>query len=268
MTKKYALNFHQTFSMELPYISYILSLEENNNGYTKEEISEITGIPTGKSSGKVEPHIKYSQYCNLIIPIKSKGYYFLKKTELGKTILVHDKFLKEEITLELLLYFLTSKSVGADQWYFFIRELLSEKEISKEFINNSIKIRYESTKDIKISPVINTVEELKENILSIKPNTLSKINKKVKTEFKFVYAYTLLFEIENLFTTRNEITYNELNWIKWREGHFMSIDDEYKVLEWLESIGVIRLNKQLTPITIIKIKDSKDILKLLYSELI
>ena len=52
-----SINFHKTFATQDSYISKILGLAEQGYSGTKEEISEITGIPTGKTSGKVVPHI-------------------------------------------------------------------------------------------------------------------------------------------------------------------------------------------------------------------
>ena len=60
------LNFHQTFKPERQYISGLLSEIECCNGLDIQEISNQTGIPTGKSSGKVEPTISYAEYMGLI----------------------------------------------------------------------------------------------------------------------------------------------------------------------------------------------------------
>lgn len=56
------LNFHQTFPPTTDGISRLLSVADRGGAYTKEEISQMTGIPTGKSSGKVEPYIRYAVY--------------------------------------------------------------------------------------------------------------------------------------------------------------------------------------------------------------
>ena len=60
------LNFHQTFPPNLEYLSRLLEITDMTDDLTKEEISEITGIPTGKSSGKVEPHVEYGIYMGLL----------------------------------------------------------------------------------------------------------------------------------------------------------------------------------------------------------
>ena len=53
-------NFHQTFQPEPEYISSILNLARDEEVLTVKEISTVTGIPTGESSGKVEPKILYA----------------------------------------------------------------------------------------------------------------------------------------------------------------------------------------------------------------
>ena len=53
MVKSNALEFHETFQPEMAYIAKILQLASENYTGTKFEISDCTGIPTGKQKGKV-----------------------------------------------------------------------------------------------------------------------------------------------------------------------------------------------------------------------
>lgn len=53
--------------------SKIMELAKDNYSGSKEEISEKTGIPTGKTSGKVVPHILYAQYMGLTTYTLTKG---------------------------------------------------------------------------------------------------------------------------------------------------------------------------------------------------
>ena len=62
MIKGSVLEFHKTFSAETGYVSKILQLAIEKISGTKDELSKISGIPTGKTSGKVIPHIKYAAY--------------------------------------------------------------------------------------------------------------------------------------------------------------------------------------------------------------
>ena len=60
------VNFHKTFKPERQYIGSILDVANNTETMGVKDISACTGIPTGTSSGKVEPHISYANYMGLI----------------------------------------------------------------------------------------------------------------------------------------------------------------------------------------------------------
>ena len=60
------LEFHETFQPEMTYVAKLVKLASENYAGTKFEISECTGIPTGKQKGKVVPHIRYASCMGLI----------------------------------------------------------------------------------------------------------------------------------------------------------------------------------------------------------
>ena len=94
MIKGSVLEFHKTFSAETGYVSKILQLAIEKISGTKDELSKISGIPTGKTSGKVIPHIKYAAYMGLIdYSVDGKGVYALSATKLGEEIFMQDPFL-------------------------------------------------------------------------------------------------------------------------------------------------------------------------------
>ncbi|MGI6543516.1 MAG: hypothetical protein ACOX44_10730 [Limnochordia bacterium] len=75
--KNKPLTFHETFPPEREHIGQLLLLADTMNYMNKEDISRVTGIPTGKSSGKVSPHIIYASIY---------GTPRSKKREKGNTI--------------------------------------------------------------------------------------------------------------------------------------------------------------------------------------
>ena len=114
-----SLNFHETFPPTLRYIAEIVQLAANNFIGDKEEISEITGIPTGSGTGKVVPHIKYAKFMGLIEnDIVSAGKYNLQLTPLGRLIYSEDKYFMDRISKYLINYFLCDKEEGAPHWSF------------------------------------------------------------------------------------------------------------------------------------------------------
>ena len=133
------LNFHQTFKPERQYISGLLSEIECCNGLDIQEISNQTGIPTGKSSGKVEPTISYAEYMGLIKKQKCDGKYELEYTALGECIRDEDSGLLEKLTLLMMHCMIVRPYGGAELWAYIIhsvfpkyRNSLTIKQFEKE----------------------------------------------------------------------------------------------------------------------------------------
>ena len=64
---------HVVTHTALPPLSEVVAC----SGLDIQEISNLTGIPTGKSSGKVEPMICYAEYMGIITKEKRNGLYKL-----------------------------------------------------------------------------------------------------------------------------------------------------------------------------------------------
>lgn len=135
-----SVNFHKTFSPQDSYITKIMELANDNYTGSKEEISEETGIPTGKTSGKVVPHILYAQYMGLTSHTLSKGKYTLELTDLGKTVLENDKYLFEDVSRLICHYNMSDEVSGAYLWSFMysglpvmLDETMSEEAMKKKY---------------------------------------------------------------------------------------------------------------------------------------
>ena len=62
---KAGINFHNTFPPDVNYLSRLLSYAD---GVVRspDTISQMTGIPQGKSTGKVNPHLYYLMLMGLL----------------------------------------------------------------------------------------------------------------------------------------------------------------------------------------------------------
>lgn len=107
------INFHQTFKPEGQYISRILDIADGMTWRSLKEISEITGIPQGISSGKVNPHISYAEYIGLIISEKKEKLISLRRTGLGEAVFMQDPGLQEILTKLLLHAMMLRQKKGA-----------------------------------------------------------------------------------------------------------------------------------------------------------
>ena len=118
------LNFTQDFLPERQLIARLLVFAAENGSGDKIQISAETGIPTGESSGKVEPMIYYALGMGLIKTGKNSKCWQLELTNLGKVIVEEDPYLSESVTLWLMHIMLCRRSslndriIGvADAWF-------------------------------------------------------------------------------------------------------------------------------------------------------
>lgn len=117
---KYArlgLRFHQTFIPERNYIGALLRFAAEDGTGNDREIMEKTGIPTGKSSGKVPAVIKYSEGMNLVRTRGSAGNRRISLTPFGKSVLEENPTLSEPLTQWMLHLHLCRRKRGAEIWH-------------------------------------------------------------------------------------------------------------------------------------------------------
>lgn len=268
------LNFHATFNPDFEYITKILEIADQSDGLTKEEISDVTGIPTGKSTGKVEPHIMYCKYMKLINFKKENKKYYINSTDLGKIIKLEDLYFLENITKLICHYFLTSRMDGAILWSKIFRDMQYKYGNN---IKESIVIREleeEFNIKIKISP-FNSCYIHEKSLASLnlvkfsdlKDDKIISFNKNIYYEDAlYVYAFTLIKELEELDQNRKEFSINEIiQELKWNQGFCWDENMAIEVLEKINDESIINLNRQLNPMTVIINKSSEDILDSLYS---
>lgn len=270
---KYNLNFHETFPPDRAYLSKILQNTDVIDNITMEDISELTGIPTGKSSGKVVPHINYSKFMNLIDYELQEGKFIIKRTSLGSEIFREDPYMNERITKLLLNYFLTSKYCGAQMWNLIFREFpyTYGKMISSNIVSTEIERYY--GKRVKLSPFNSTYNKSNSfkdiEVLKFEDEIYKFTSLGFEYEGFYMYLYSLLIELEALDIFRKEFSYSEIfHQIKWNLGFQWSENEAIKVLERFESKSLISINRQLSPITVILNVSSLDICNKIYSLLI
>ncbi|MCM3364236.1 DUF4007 family protein [Niallia sp. Sow4_A1] len=272
------LNFHQTFAPEKEAIAQLVqfaSIHNNNNNYfTKEEISQNTSIPTGKRSGKVVPHINYAEAMGLIAVEKDGSKYRIKLTPLGKIVCEEDPYLIEELSNVLCHYNLSRLNSRAKMWSFIFNQVV--KNQGMEITNNSLKSalnKFFKVKDVNITPFRTCYTEDRcfgdLNLLEIVEGKYIFKSHHVDRSYKYLYGYLLLSNWEIVLPNQTEVTYdtlvNELgfgNPFIWDDT---SLDES---LEILQEERLIIINLQLTPVTYIRQVSSKSLLSKIYSLLI
>lgn len=264
------LNFHETFAPDIKYISEILKLAYSGFEGEKEEISALTGIPTGESSGKVVPHIKYSKYMGIIdYELREKKFKFML-TNLGRIMYMEDKYLMERISKYMLNYFICDEKDGAPQWSFIFNNFSYSLENKYNISDLEIRGMEYFAKPFKITVLKSMYtggygfDNL--NIITAIDNKSIQFNMtEIDYDALYVYAYTLLYSWEKYLCYNPEVTIDDIiNVLKWNRKFGFDYVTTLNALDELENLGVVKINKQLNPITIIKTASSEGMINRLY----
>lgn len=275
MINRSLLKFHETFQPESAYLAKILDLASQSYSGTKFEISDITGIPTGKQKGKVEPHIKYASYMGLVDYNVDKGVYHLSLTELGNEVFVQDKFLHETLTQWICHYEISRKDVGAPQWAYIVHNGHSGYYQYNSSSYHLDKANALFSTDIDFEEMFGVVKRsytdgFFSGINYLKwEDSVEYIEHSENPELVFVYAFAILDSWKRMFPQKSEITITELLEVI-EFGKIFNVNEEEVdgILDSLCNEGLLRLNRQLYPPTVIATANSDEVICNLYNRLL
>lgn len=285
-------NFPETFKLEISLLVKLLneiSKTEELIGSTQ-DISDLTGIPTGTKSGKVEPTIAYGYSCGLIDAQKLEGQWKLKLSRLGNIILQEDKILNEDITLFMMHLMMTRVESMESQeginsaWYdvfiaskyalsdkFKIDQLeqfIVTKRGKKSYLRSLLNLIIASYDQSNFDAPFNKIEVLDVNKFE---NQYGAIRLSASLEYKFfpVYSAFLFLEWDRLFTAQSQISFEEFltitRWnlvMNWSNKHF------YRLLEWMVEKGFIQVDRLTGSALLLRLTNTETVLQDFFSELV
>lgn len=270
------LNFHLTFRPERQYISSLLGSIDSCDGVDIQELSAATGIPTGKSRGKVEPTIRYTEYMGLLKQKKAGGKYTFWHTPLGQCVADEDLGLLDKLTLLAMHTMLVRPYAGAELWahvFYHIfpkyRNVLTKKQFEKE-----IEIQFGP--NVKLAPFYGTYQDIF-STLNIDDESIGVNPCKLYGDYVYLYAFVLFTywnewlhnaeQSEIRMASQTEITSDHLAAIGFRCPFGWNEREEYIALELMADKHLIALNRQMIPFTIRRNVGEENLVELLYSEL-
>ncbi len=270
------LKFHETFQPENGYIGNVIDLAAQNFSGTKYDISARTGIPTGAKKGKVEPHIKYAFYMGLINFSVDKGCYTLSLTDLGSEIYAQDKYLHEALTKWICHYNISKRIGGAPQWSFFVNDVHPGfiQTLSKEFLQSQVNKAFGPS--VLYNDVIGIVKRsYSSGFFSVlkfiidSPEGLQFTEKVPYDDLLYVYAFALLDNWESLIPDKLEISMIEIiEKLSFGKIFGFNMESVSEVLDEIADEGLIVVNRQLFPPTIIKVSTAHETINYLYSRML
>lgn len=263
------LNFHLTFPPVADGISRLLSVADQGAAFTKEEISQQTGIPTGKSSGKVMPYINYAVYMGLLDDRVEDNKHTLATTPLGHELRMQDPGLHENASLLVCHLRMTSQATGASLWAYIFKSIFPRypdgitEALLKDELQKAAKPGVEVNKGPFISSYTGMFAPLR--LLDTSRGRYSASVGNYDHESLYAYAYGLLYEWENLLPSRKEITADELLDLKMATTFGLNRDVFSELLQRFADAGIIKFNRQLVPFTVIQNRRAEDVIPLLFS---
>lgn len=272
MAQVTSINFHQTFRPEKQYITSILEIAGDLGYRSVKDISLQTGIPNGKSSGKVEPHIIYASFMGLIAYDKNDSEYSLQRTELGEAVYMEDPGLQEELTLLLCHCMMQRQQSGAILWSAAFKNVFPRYRmgISKDMLIKELNVMLDRKVTVKnIAPFYGSYDSFFDTIglLTDENNMIGISSLSYNREYLYLYGLVLLEYWKDAYPNRDEITSFQLEELHFGAVFGWDTQQEYEVLEHLSDKGIIRMNRQLMPYTILKMAESRYLIDRLYSAL-
>lgn len=264
------LNFHQTFPPDVNMISRLLTSDVFEVALTKEEISQRTGIPTGKSSGKVEPHIKYAEYMGLLQDSFKDGKHTLIMTPLGRAICSEDPSLTEKVSILTCYLRITSLNGGAPLWETIIAEILPRNrfQITEPALRDTLL--KETDVAINFGPFFSSFDDAffsSLQILDRSKDAIRIIKQRYDSEMIFSYTYAFFREWEFRYPDRDELTADEIEKFLLPGVLGWQSQDFYSIMEYMQEKKLLVFNRQLVPYTITRFFNSEAIIPRLYDEL-
>jgi hypothetical protein len=267
------LTFHETFLPERQYIRQILAFAKEDGAGDKFAISQETGIPTGKDSGKVIPTLLYATAMGLIAGAKpSNGAYAPKLTAFGEIVENADRGLDEPFTQWLSHLNLCRYDGGAELWFQVFAQGFSSLGSTFSEAELDTFTQQHNKKEVKLSPLVGMYTEpgsfAKSKLLTRDGATFRRQPPPIASYYARGYAYLLISLFDYHFPNEAQVTVGDFE----RKTLFFAAagwnePQRQALLDVVAQIGGIRVERQLGEAVITKLTAAEDHLAGLYDQL-
>jgi hypothetical protein len=268
-------SFHETFFPDRRHLAALLKLAKGGYQGSLDTISAATGIPTGKFSGKVLPHLKYAHAMGITTaPAASDGGYTLELTTLGRLLAVEDPLLHEPLT-QLILHLLLSRPIGgATAWHvFFGRSRIALGRTATVAATSSFLIQELGNSSSLPGPLFSTYREeaslARTGMLTINKDVFMRGALPSVEEFYWAYAHCWLLYWEQTTPEVQQLPLSELeDRCGFVEGSGWTDQAFEDFLAWTTAQGITRVDRQSGTPLIMKTKRSEELSARIYSDLL
>lgn len=261
-----SVNFHQTFIPERRLIAALLDYVFNGHQGTIKEMADATGIPMGKSSGKMPAILDYCKGMRLIeVQEESKGIKRPVLTQFGALVQAEDKFLGEEVVQWIVHMNLCRGDIGAKTWHEIFAKsgtILGPSFSKLQMEDYLISVCGPGKKD-RIGPMITTYLDdaalKRAGSLFLTDELINRKKAPILEAYAIPYALHLLSLLEAYFPRQSQVTVSDfLSKTNWFDICFWDENDVKQIFTIFESHGYISIDRQMKPWIIEIRKELKD----------
>ncbi|HZK43875.1 MAG TPA: hypothetical protein VFC73_06260 [Syntrophomonadaceae bacterium] len=269
------VNFHKTFIPERHLIAALLDYSALGKSGSLHEIAAATGIPMGKTNGKVPAIIDYAIGMGLITlyPGGEKGVRIPQLTSFGKSVFLEDKFLGEEITQWIAHMNLCRPDIGAKAWYKTFNE-------GRDIIGGSFT--FDQLEDYLVSifrpgkdrtgPMLRAYWEdaalARTKVIEKKGEVISRTKAPLYDAFALSYSAYILDLLETFFPNQSQVTLSDFQgktgWFNvclWQEN------DIEKACSLMEETRHLSIDRQRRPWIIEKSRNAEEVWPCIWDDL-
>ena len=248
-------NFHQTFIPERQYLYAILRFAARGDRGDIRCIAKETGIPTGRSSGKVSPSLEYCRGMGLIqMPQSRSSVKSPELTPFGRAVLLEDPFLKEPLTQWIAHLRLCDVMGGAEIWYqtFCRGGIRLGWDFSREMLEAWLSSSCNTARGELIGPMVRMYEDAaafkRIGVLTESNGLIHRRCAPVSDGMALGYGAWLVSMMESISDAGAQVTIDELESRRgWRAIAGWSLAEGQRVLELVERNGVLTIDRQMSP---------------------
>lgn len=267
-------SFHLSFRPERCHLASLLRVASQGFAGAVEAISEHTGIPTGKSSGKVVPHLKYAQAMGLLSNTDPKaGVYELQPTLLGQAVLAEDSLLNETLT-QLVLHLMLARPSGASAWHsLFGRSRISlGRQFSPEAATAFLNLKFGNNSSIP-GPLFSTYGEnaslARTEMLKVEKSLLTRGSLPPLTEHFWGYAYCWLHSWEQEAPNDQQLPSSQLEALTaFEELTGWTRQQLEEFLSWAVDQQILKIDRQTGVPLLMKTASSAEVASKIYCDML
>jgi len=269
------LNFHNTFLPERRLLHALMEYIAQGKSGSTAEVARETGIPTGRSSGKLPAIIQYALGMGLIQKESPSGAqknrYTL--TDFGRSVYLNDPMLSEPFTQWMVHFHLCLPDDGAKAWNLVFGQGSSilGSRFTRAEVENYLVREFGPGRQ-RTGPLLRTYlrdEALgRAGILEVEGDFVRRKTAPIQKAYAAGYAAFATMLMEKFFGHAAQVALNDFQEnTRWFDICLWSPEDVASALSLMEETGWLAIDRQMRPYILERKMDSSSLWPQIYDHL-